>query len=288
MNTDIVPFRVAGEMVEIHPDAEALRDWALTVGALIGRVSDEASNAEATEAMRGIKEVLNSAEAARKKIKEPILDLGRRVDAAAKKFSEPLDAEFKRLQRITADYQTEQIARMREIEDARRREAERLERERQEAERKLREEEERKLAEARRKAEEEMRAARTEAARKAAEERARAEKERIEREAAERLKVEAERAEQAQQMLPPPAAPVRAEGQTAKAVWKFEVVNPFDLVRVNPGFVEITPRRDEINRAIAAIVATGAEPKIPGLRIWEEVAVSVRAGRIGSGKLIEV
>jgi len=329
MSLDVAIFDRAGDAIEFHPSAEQLKTDALALGALVGTVFDSASNEAAVIAMKAIKEIVNLTERTRKVVKEPVLDLCREIDNAAKSYTSDLDAEYKRLQVESADYMTAQLERVRQQEEARRREAERIEAERLAEQRRI-EEEARRAAEAvRLKAEAEARAIRLEnerlareAAEKAAAElkAARDKKERaaaIER--AERLKVEAaakaerdriaaeERtaaeakriAEQAerdaqaaaerrqQEMLAMPVIDSgRAKGQTAKPVWKWEVTNIFDLVRLSPGLVDIKPRASEINAAIEAIARGNPEPKIPGLRIWEETQVNVRTSR--PGKAIDV
>ncbi len=71
-------------------------------------------------------------------------------------------------------------------------------------------------------------------------------------------------------------APEKPQGQTVREEWEFDVTNIWDVVRANPGLVEITLRKRETRECIEAIARTGAQPKIPGLRIWKEVKVGVR------------
>lgn len=73
-------------------------------------------------------------------------------------------------------------------------------------------------------------------------------------------------------------APSKPQGQTVREDWEFEVTNIWDVVRTNPGLVEVTLRKRETRECIEAIARTGAEPRIPGLRITKKVKVGVRLG----------
>lgn len=338
--SDLVLFCVdsRGSGVSLHGQAESLKASALERSALVGAVSDAASNAMAVEAMKGLKHMINLCENSRKKVKQPVLDLARAIDSTAAAFSADLTEEYNRISRACADFQTAELERVRAQERARAEEAARIERERQESLRRIEEEKRRAAEEAARKIEEarleaeriaaakareereqaeraakaiadaeaaaaKTKAAREAAARRAAEEQARiereakdreeaerariaaeaeakakAERERIEQEAAERAKAEQERSAQEIESLGPMSAPVRADGQTSKPVWLFEVVDVWTLARMHPGLVEITPRKQQINEVIASMSAAG-DPKIAGLRIWQDVQVGVRAAR---------
>jgi len=308
VTTDIELFRVNQGAVEVHAEASRLKEDALASGALIGIVTNEVSNAAAVEAMKEIKSVLSLAETTRQRIKQPVLDLARAIDGRAKEFSLELQEELNRLGQACADFQTAQLERVRAQERARQEELARIEREKREALRKIEEEERRKAEEARRKIEEEERrraeearrkaaaeaaAARSEADRQAAFERAKAEAARLAVEAEARVKAEEqrlaaeanaqakaeeERRAQEQMSLGPAPAAIRADGQTSKMTWSWEVTDIWTLARMQPALVEITPRRQQINDVITSMSAAG-EPKIPGLRIWPEMKVGVRVGR---------
>jgi chemotaxis protein histidine kinase CheA len=278
VTTDLELFVVHQDDVEIHAEAIRLKEQALVGGALIGTVTDEASNAACVEAMKEIKRVLSLAEETRQRIKRPVLDLSRMIDCRAKDYCLELQEELHRLGRACADFQTAQLERVKAQERARQAELARIEREKQEALREIEEEERRKAEEARRKAAAEAAAAKSEADRQAAFERAKAEAARLAAEAEARAKAEEERRAQEQMSLGPAPVPVRADGQISKPVWSWEVTDIWTLARMQPGLVEITPRRQQINDVITSMSAAG-EPKIPGLRIWQEMKVGVRVGR---------
>jgi hypothetical protein len=328
-------FRLDGSAVIVDQSAVAIREEALTIAAGIGLVRNPAENEAATEALRRLGAVRKTTEATRKELKEPLLDLGRKIDATAKDFLAEVDAEETRIKRITADYQSEILAQQREAERIRRAEQERIDSERRReqeriAEEKFRAEEairkaaeaearakadaERKAreiaeAEARAKADAERRAreaanaaerAKIQAEQRAREEAAAIERAKVEAEsrareeaaAAERAKAESEAkakdaelarslANQQQELAalaPAPVAP-RAAGQSAKVVWMHEVTDIWALARVHPGLVKIEPRKAEIAEVINAQAMSGQKPQISGLRIWEDVAVSVRQSK---------
>lgn len=274
----IVPFRTDGFRVVVDPRLAELRDAALERSALIGAVTDDASNAAATAVMQDLKGLLSTIEKTRKAAKEPVLDLGRQIDEVARRESEDIKAELERVNRAAADYQTAQMERVRAQERARAEEAARIERERQEAMQRIEQERLAAEAEARQKAEKELAAAKSTEEKVAADKRAREQQERIRAEAEAKAQAEADRRKQEELMLPPVTSS-RAPGQSVKAVWRWEVTDVWALVRTNPGLVEVTPRKAEINAAIDAIAGTTDKPQIPGLRIWSEVAVSVRASK---------
>ena len=110
-----------------------LKEAALIKAAPIMKVTDETSQRIATEALSEINAVLKAVEDARVKVKQPVLDLCRKIDATAKEFVEELKAEQLRLNCRIGDYVTEQRTiqmrkeaeerlRLKEIEDAKQRE----------------------------------------------------------------------------------------------------------------------------------------------------------------------
>jgi hypothetical protein len=96
---------------------------------------------------------------------------------------------------------------------------------------------------------------------RAAESAAKAELSRIEREREAQLaqapSLEAreaihERAAQEIQMVAPPPAPPRVEGQRIEETWEFEVTDPYELAKHHPLLVKIEPKRREIVEALKA------------------------------------
>lgn len=76
--------------------------------------------------------------------------------------------------------------------------------------------------------------------------------------------------------IAPPPAPHRVEGVSSRPVWDFEVTDIHLLSNLHPGFVRIEPNRQEILDALARMSATGIEPKVAGLRVFQRVQISTR------------
>lgn len=110
-------------------EANALKETALTAAALIGKVTNANEQAEAVTAQREIQQVLSQVEKARRACKEPVLEYGRKIDDAAKRFKEDLDAEMLRISRMVGDFQQLEQAKERAALAARNEELSRLERE---------------------------------------------------------------------------------------------------------------------------------------------------------------
>src|SRR5262249_36628698 len=124
---------------------------ALQSSALIGVVKNPTHQNNAVAALRDIKDLLSTCEKARVKTKDPVLELCRKIEKAAKDFSDDLKKEELRLNTAIGNYQQEQLEIARRAEAQRQEELRRIERERIEAEAKL--QREREEAEAKRQAE---------------------------------------------------------------------------------------------------------------------------------------
>jgi uncharacterized protein YjbJ (UPF0337 family) len=90
---------------EFTPQASKLKEEALTVSAAIGKVTDQAENANAVEAQKALAEVIKLVEQARKAAKDPVLAFGKKIDEQAKGFVEELAAEQWRVSRLVGDFQ---------------------------------------------------------------------------------------------------------------------------------------------------------------------------------------
>jgi hypothetical protein len=111
------------------PAALALRNAALEVAALIGRVNDAETQEQAVQVQAEITRLLGHAEKARKACKEPVLEFGRRIDDAAKAFVSELKSEQLRLATLVGDFQQVELARVRAENQARNTALTQLERE---------------------------------------------------------------------------------------------------------------------------------------------------------------
>lgn len=158
--TALVVFERKDLTISATPEITAQIETALSESALVGLVVDAETNETADRALKTVNGLLSQIEAARKKVKEPILELGRSIDAEAKRLSSELTNEKARLGKASADWQTEQLERVRAQERARQAELDRIRREQEEKEAEIRREEQRKIDEANRKAREEAEALR--------------------------------------------------------------------------------------------------------------------------------
>jgi hypothetical protein len=102
--------------VAFTPEAEASKLTALESAALIGRVTDATENENAVAAQKEVARVLKSVEDARVAAKKPVLDFGRTIDDAARKFIADLRAEEMRLARLVGDFQQLEMAKTRAAE----------------------------------------------------------------------------------------------------------------------------------------------------------------------------
>lgn len=119
--------------VSFTPQAVQLRDSALEVAALVGKVTNSSEQEDAVRAQTELQRILQLAEKARKAAKEPVLTFGRRIDDAAKEFIAELNSEMTRVSGLVASFQHLEQARLRAAENARLAEISKLEKEKHEA-----------------------------------------------------------------------------------------------------------------------------------------------------------
>ena len=261
--------------------ALAEKESALTKAALIGIVRTPEENAAAVDAQKEIKRVALAFERERKKLKEPLIEAGRRLDRVVQTEIVELDKELGRLSNLTTEFQLAEQRRIREEQEAQARELARIEAEKQAELKRIADEQarvEREAREAREAAERQAREATNKAEREAAE-KAMAEAEASSK-AAERAAVVAEIqvarveavAASATYAEAKPITVSRESGQVVKTEWDIQVTNPYDLAKFHPDCVKIeallTPIKQALNegRTIKGIVAT------------KRLVTSVRAG----------
>ena len=102
----------------LTPAAHELKRQALEASALIGKVDDAATNANAAEAQVEISRVLKTYEEARKAAKDPVLQLGRAIDDVIKGHVEDVKSEQLRIARLVGDFQKLEEAKRRALEQA--------------------------------------------------------------------------------------------------------------------------------------------------------------------------
>ena len=235
-------------------------------------VTDADTQAEVTNVLRDIARLLKETEDGRKQVKQPVLDLGRRIDAAAAEFVATLEAQKTRLNGLLVTYETEQRKIAMEAERVRQAEIARQQKEAREAQEKI-DREARDAEQARLKAERAAREATNAEARAKAQEEARKAMEAQQQAAAAKAQQEeAVRLQQAELLRAPAPVVTRAAGASVQTPWTFEVVNIRELYAANPDLVELSVKRSDV----LALIRTGTR-EIPGLRIYQETKVNIRA-----------
>lgn len=264
---------VSAVAVEIQSDAYTRRFEIIETAKFCPpAVTDADTQAEVTNAVRDIRRLLKEVEDGRKTVKAPVLDIGRKIDAAAAEFIAPLEAEAIRLTKLLTVYEVEQQRIAREAEQKRQAELARQqeeERNRQaEIDQRAREAEIARLAAERAERDAktaEERAKAQEAARKAMEEAAALAAQKEKEQAAAKLwnRHELMRAHA-------PVAP-KAAGTAVSQLWVFEVTDIKALHAARPELVDLYERRADIITRIRQ-----GEREIPGLRIYQDTRVTVR------------
>lgn len=248
---------VALDAIQLAPDAIQAKEAALEASALIGRVTNDNEELQAHEAQRSLDSLARFCEKSRVMVKAPVLELGKKIDKAAKDFAAELEDEAKRISALVGGYAAFKEAKRKAAEAAALLEQQRIQREREAEERRIREE----AVAAQRKLDEEAAAlARKAAEAKNKEEAAQLELQRIELQrqkdqaAATTLKQMDDIAEQASNAAAAVVvAPVaKLEGQVIRHDWEITVTDPHGLARMHPGCVKIEPRLTEIKLILNA------------------------------------
>lgn len=296
---------------ELNTFAKEAKTRALEKSALIARVTDHDSKVLAVRAQEELKRQINAIEKARKELKEPILDAGRKLDKLCASESLELEKEFGRVSNVVKEFDDAERRRVAEEERLQREELARIEREKQAELKRIADEQAAQEAEARRiqeEADRKVREAQEAAAKLAAEA-----KNKEQREAAERARLkaeseakaaDAERERQAAQMRELAAAsaaksaaieeqaaaaayvesrPIemtRVAGQVTKTDWEITVTNPYELAKYHPDCVKIEPLLTPIKAAL------NEGRTVKGIRAEKVIKAGVRVGK--DQNLIEV
>jgi hypothetical protein len=229
---------------DVATDSAAVeyRDRLLEGARFVTTVADASDQEIAVRLLRDMKEHLNGVESARKRVKEPILTAGKKVDSLAAAHCEPLQAEFDRVSSLVAGFQAIERARVAAEEEKRRQEVFRLENERREA------------ALLAAKAASGMQTEADLAKAIAAEEAAR------------------EATAVADQVIRAPLpAVIREEGMVMRKKLDFIVEDIHAVYRARPELVKLEP-----NRAVILSLCT-IKSVVPGLKFTEELKATVRA-----------
>lgn len=200
--------------IDLVPTATQLRDKLASEARAIVSITDMIDADAATAVLRDLSAQINACEEARTEIGAPVLDLTRKINATAKDFAAPLEAEKTRLSRVLGAYQ-----------QAERDKAEKARREAAEEARRVAQEEAKKLASAEIEHgadSDEAKAATEQAANRIAEAR----------------------------VAVAQASAVQPKGTAVKRTWKFEVTNIDELFAAKPDLVVLSPNTAAINAVI--------------------------------------
>jgi hypothetical protein len=272
----------------IHADAVALKNKAIAGLDAITVIETPEQLQAAALALSTAAGVVKTMEMTRAEVKAPILDAGKRIDAMAKEFSQPVEAKIQTVRKMVSDHHTKEAARVKAERDA--------EIARQEAAEKARLAEEARI-EKERQAREKAEAERIEVERKAAEaqaqtptseesadplaalrqisedgERQAEEVRQQEVETARLNQLEADRLSEKSRLAAVPVAPAKVAGIAPRSVWKFEVTDLNALYAAKPQFCELDWKQGMINNAIRDGLR-----ECPGLRIYSEIETHVRS-----------
>lgn len=91
--------------IELSPSAFNAREVALSAASQVKEITSVTDLDDAARALTNIKRLTKSIEDSRKEVKAPVLEVGRSIDAVAKDYLSPLEAEAKRLSVMVGSYQ---------------------------------------------------------------------------------------------------------------------------------------------------------------------------------------
>ena len=242
MNSLIV---IDKDAVRVESLAVELKQNALAKASVIEEVNTAEEQVLAVQVQTELKGLLNDAEKARKSVKEPFLEMGRRIDSAAAAFIISIKQEHDRVSRLVSDFQVREQERVQAKLREQAEEAARIEREAAEAKAKA----EREAMEATKRAWEAEQAA----LRAAARERDMAKREQLQAAAAAQaaeaakiqLRLEEERkrqdelALQQKEAIGPAPTAARVAGQRVAPEWVIDSVDIWAVVKSRPDLVKV-------------------------------------------------
>lgn len=244
MSVALIAVTGVGDVqIAIEPEVREKSHALLAEAGEILAVANNFDQEAAAEVLARLQEMARGVERARKAVKDPVLDVGRRIDAIAGEFSGPLEAEADRIGRLIGAYRTSLQA-----------EIARREREERERRGQIIEEANREKA----RLDEEAANAATDEERLAAEERAND----LVRQTNAAL-VESKQAEVNARMRP--------AGIVDRGSWKYEVEDIGRLFESRPDLCLIEPNGSAIRGAIK-----GGLRQCPGLRVFRDSKVTTR------------
>jgi hypothetical protein len=243
---DIIKAQIPDIVVGYDPKAVEEKDELVLKAKEFVAITSASDADRASRHCQAMKRLVSDTEKDRKRLKSPINDLAKSVDASAKKFVLKLDEELKRIGGLINAFKAAEEEKL--AEEKRRRDAEI----------------QKKLLEAQ-KAEEEAKAKEAEAVSENAG-LSEAEEAILAEEEAKRKREEAEamlRAKEPEKR--------KITGTISRKVVKWEILDVEAVFASHPDWFELVPKRSKINDCVSA------KMEVPGMRIWEEAVTAFRA-----------
>lgn len=247
MSEQFKPVKLESVRIELQTIAIEQKTHALAASQKITVVSDGRTEVEAVNTAGIIKGLIKQMENSRKSAKEPFLRLGQTIDTQAKQYTDELNLELARLNRLIADHQT---AKFKAAEEERRR----VEFEQRAA----REAEQKRIAELQAEIERN----------KEAENKAKLE------ELNRQLQKEQIKAEIRQEEETPvaPTEKPKVAGASVSFTYDFEVEDIHALYKAHPQCVKMEVKK----LAVQDLIKSGIK-EIPGVRVFETTKVATKA-----------
>jgi hypothetical protein len=107
MNTDTLILSGEGYTLTICQEAETSKRELLASSALVATVTNNDESADAAHVMRSLAQMRIMVDKGRKDVKEPVLRIGKLIDASAKTFLLEIEAEESRLRKLIGDHANE-------------------------------------------------------------------------------------------------------------------------------------------------------------------------------------
>jgi len=114
MNTDTLILSGEGYTLTICQEAETSKRELLASSARVATVTNNDESADAAHVMRSLAQMRIMVDKGRKDVKEPVLRIGKLIDASAKNFLLEIESEESRLRQLIGDHANE-VARLARI-----------------------------------------------------------------------------------------------------------------------------------------------------------------------------
>lgn len=260
MNEQLIRLDGDGWKILATPEANKLKLSILKKSSTVTVVKDQKTEIVAKDALADLAGFSKNLKNTRQSVKEPVLSLGKKIDAIASEFGQEVDAEISRVKSLLGGYAmqvAEQQRKLQEEAEAKRREAEAAER----------------AAEAKRVAQEEARLRAENAKSAMSEARAEAEmqKRRLE---AEKLEAEEEEKRRQAHALEQRAKDTRVSG--TRMAWEATVTDIRALYAARPQLVKLEVRTRELNEYLKILEESGQTVELAGITCRKVPVVSAR------------